>query len=265
MTSNLDLNKSDQYKLSIRLSTDGFSFAVCNYQTGNVIFSRNWAVNSRRSLAANVKSFLAENQELAGKFKHTSVLIDTLRYTTLPLEHYEDEQTEMLFYQNLPKKDNENILCNILGESNLVILFSIDKLTHQFIIDNFPEARIFVAVSPQVEELAGRCKQEQSNILFANLHPETTDVLCFRQGKLQTVNSYKTSTAEDRCYYIAGLWNILSYDSMADELHIVGETKLVDSVSDILKDMVKNISKTVVTEDGLAFDLQALLNCERQA
>ena len=262
MPDKLEFSKSNQYKLSIRLSTDGFYFAFRSMAGGVSSVCRSWSVNKRRSMAANVKNFLQENKELQNNFAQTTILIDTSRYTTLPLEHYQDEQTELLFYQNLPKKCNENILCNILGNHNLVVLFAVDKLTHQFIIDNFPGARIYASVSPLVEELALRSSQGENRKLYASLHNETTDVLSFANRRLQLVNTYPTLSADDRCYYIAGVWKLLGYDSQRDELRVIGAESLCAETLSIMREMVRDCGSLDEPAGGMPFDLVALHNCE---
>lgn len=122
MAQPIDFNKSEQYILSIRLSTDGFSFSIYHPQQESEVYFSASPVNTQRSMAANVKAYLTETEELKHPFKQVNILIHTSRYTTVPLELYEDEQTELLFYQNLPAQNNEVILCNILGKSNVVIL-----------------------------------------------------------------------------------------------------------------------------------------------
>ncbi len=117
MIEQFDLNNSEQYTLSIRLSTDGFSFSIYNPLQGNDFYFRVYPVNTQRSMAANVKAFLAATEELKHTFKQINILIQSERYTPVPLEFFEDEQMENFFYQNLPKQQNEVILCNILGKT----------------------------------------------------------------------------------------------------------------------------------------------------
>ena len=137
MIEKIDFSQSEQYTLSIRLSTDGFSFSIYNPLNGSDFFFHPYPVNTQRSMAANAKAFLAETEELKRPFKQVNILIHSERYTVLPFELYEDEQMESLFYQNLQKVNNETVLCNILGKSNTVILFGLDKLTHLFFSEHF--------------------------------------------------------------------------------------------------------------------------------
>ena len=189
MAQPIDFNKSEQYILSIRLSTDGFSFSIYHPQQSEEVYFSSSPVNTQRSMAANVKTYLTETEELKHRFKQVNILIHTSRYTTLPLELYEDEQTDLLFYQNLPPQNNEVVLCNILGKSNLVILFGLDKLTHLFLTEHFPNARLFASVSPITEYLAHKVKPSDCRKLFAIFHPESVEVIAFEKEKLLLLNT----------------------------------------------------------------------------
>ena len=54
MAQPIDFNKSEQYILSIRLSTDGFSFSIYHPQQESEVYFSASPVNTQRSMAANV-------------------------------------------------------------------------------------------------------------------------------------------------------------------------------------------------------------------
>lgn len=226
MAQPIDFNKSEQYILSIRLSTDGFSFSIYHPQQSEEVYFSSSPVNTQRSMAANVKAYLTETEELKHRFKQVNILIHTSRYTTLPLELYEDEQTDLLFYQNLPPQNNEVVLCNILGKSNLVILFGLDKLTHLFLTEHFPNARLFASVSPITEYLAHKVKPSNCRKLFAIFHPESVEVIAFEKEKLLLLNTYPISGLNDSCYYLLNIWQQAGYNQEDDQLYICGNNRV---------------------------------------
>lgn len=274
MTNNiLDYNKSEQYTLSIRLSTDGFSFSIYNPINGRDFFHRTYPVNTQRSMAANVKSFLAATEELKHPFKHVNILIHSQRYTIVPLELFEDEQMEKLFYQNIKEIKNEIVLCNILGKSNSVILFSLDKLTHLLLSEHFPSARFFSSISPQIEYLTIKSRLGNSRKMYVNIHPGNIDTICLDKGNLLLVNSYPTPNTNDINFYILNIWKQLVYDQRRDELHITGG---YDTRKEITKELQKYIShvysinpqaefvcsESNVKIEDIPFDIQSLILCE---
>ncbi len=265
--------QAEQYILTVRLSTDGFSFSVYDPQKKVYRLFRQVPVNSQRSMAANVKGFLADTPELGFHYGQTNILFHTLRYTTVPLELFEDEQMEIFFYQNLPERDNEIILCNVLGKSNVTILFAIDKLTHLFLSEHFPHARFFSTASPLVEYFTRLGKQANTPRVYACLHPADTEIFCMDRETLRLANTYATGNNDDRAYYLLNIWKQLGYDPEHDELHLTGlpedeRNKLVAFLRQFIRKIFVINPRTeyntasVYPIEAIPFDIQSLLICE---
>ena len=267
-----NLNQSVQYTLSIRLSTDGFSFSIYNPLNGNNVFFRSYPVNVQHSMAANIKQFLADTDEIKHTFKQINILVHTQRYTSVPLELYEDEQTELLFYQNLPQQKNEVVLCNILGKSNVVILFALDKLSHLFLSEHFPDARFFASISPLTEHFSIKSRAGNNYKLFAHLLSESIDLLAFDKGRAQLINTFPIKGMEDGCYYLLNVWKQLGYDPERDELHLSGVPEKRKDLAAMLHKYLRHIyiinpqAELHVSGEGQAdnipFDMQSLISCE---
>lgn len=60
MIETTDFNKSEQYTLSIRLSTDGFSFSVFNPLDEKGFSCEDYAINEELPLTANLKEAFAQ-------------------------------------------------------------------------------------------------------------------------------------------------------------------------------------------------------------
>lgn len=268
----IDLTKSEQYTLSIRLSTDGFSFSIYNPLGSSDFLIQIRPVNTQHSMAANVKQFLSETEEVKYPFRQTNILIHSTRYTVVPLELFEDEQMENIFYQNFAKINNEIILCNVLGKSNMVILFSMDKLTHLYLNERFPKVRFFSSVSPQIEYLASKSRLGNNRKLYANIQPQNIDVFCFENGKSLLLNTYSTANLQDKIYYLMNVWEQLKYDQERDEIHLTGLNQECCTLAESLRKYIRKVfiinpraefnqSETNRIED-IPFDIQSLLICE---
>lgn len=105
MIETTDFNKSEQYTLSIRLSTDGFSFSVFNPLGDGEFSYYDREVDESLSLTANLKQTFRELEWLKRPFRRVNVLMADKRFTFIPLEFFEDEQTEIIFYHNHPKRE----------------------------------------------------------------------------------------------------------------------------------------------------------------
>ena len=65
------------------------------------------------------------------------------RFTLIPLELFEDDQSEMIFYHNhTPERENETVKYNILKKNNAVVIFGMDKSTCPVLIRSVSRSTI---------------------------------------------------------------------------------------------------------------------------
>lgn len=256
----IDLNKSEQYILSIRLSADGFSFSIHHPQNEDVSYT-SYAVNSSYSMTANVKKMLATTEELGRSYQTVNVLIDTPRFTLVPFDLFEDEQTEEFFHLNFPKKENETILCNILGKNNVALLFGVDKHTHQLLAEQFPQARIFASISPLLEHFHTRSRENDTKNLYVHFHASQMDVFAFDKGKLLLTNTFQCKQIPDKVYYMLYIWQQLGFSQEKDQLWLAGNIEAEEELMTELNKFIRNV-KTFPKKENLSFDIQTLMICE---
>ena len=256
----IDLNKSEQYILSIRLSADGFSFSIHHPQNEDVSYT-SYAVNSSYSMTANVKKMLATTEELGRSYQTVNVLIDTPRFTLVPFDLFEDEQTEEFFHLNFLKKENETILCNILGKNNVALLFGVDKHTHQLLAEQFPQARIFASISPLLEHFHTRSRENDTKNLYVHFHASQMDVFAFDKGKLLLTNTFQCKQTPDKVYYMLYIWQQLGFSQEKDQLWLAGNIEAEEELMTELNKFIRNI-KTFPKKENLSFDIQTLMICE---
>ena len=259
MTS-IDFSKSEQYTLSIRLSADGFSFSIYHPQTDSDYTYSTYPVNKSYSLTANLKEFISATEAFKHSYKKTNILIDTPRFTFVPFELFEDEIQEDIFHYNFPPKDNETILCNILGKSNIALLFGINKHSHQLLHEHFPDARIFSCVSPLLEYFAVKSKEGNCRKLYAHLREELLETFVFDKGKLMLCNAFNCKKTADKVYYLLYIWQQQGLSQEKDQLHLVGDIENKEELLVELHKFLRNISFT--PKPNIPFDIQTFLTCE---
>ena len=258
---NIDFTKSEQYTLSIRLSADGFSFSIHPPQKEAEVFFSSYPVNVSYSMTANLKKMIQTTEALKYTYGQTNILIDTQRFTPVPFDLFEDEQTEQLFYQNFQRMDNETVLCNILGKSNIALIFGMDKHTHQLIHESFPHARIFACTSPLTEYFTYQSKGSNNRRLYVLFHPNRMEVFALDKGKLLLINSFNSKQNSDHIYYLLYVWQQLGYSQEKDQLFLIGDVESKDTLLTELKRFLRQV-EFLPTLSPLPFDIQSLITCE---
>lgn len=217
-----DFNNSEQYTLSIRLSTDGFSFSVYNPILDHSFYYIPYKIDRSLSMVANIKEMLQQNEFLKLTYKRIHIYIAQPDYIPVPFELFDEEEIEELYYQSHQKESNNLILHNILPKANVVMLYGLNKAVYQLLKEQFPEARFYSIASPLTEYFTGKSYLGNSKKLYAYLQGENLTVLCFERGKLLLLNSFVCKQTNDYIYYLLYIWKQLNYDQNRDELHLTG-------------------------------------------
>ena len=259
MIENTDFNKSDQYTLSIRLSTDGFSFSVFNPLGEGEYSFYDRQVDESLSLTANLKQTFREVEWLNRPYRRVNALIANKRFTFVPLEFFEDEQAETVFYHNLTKKDNELVQYDILHNNNIVVLYGVDKTSFTFLREQYADIKFHAQSSPLIEYYAAKSRLGTNRKMYVYLQTGSLNVYAYERGRLLLANSFDCKVNADRIYYLLYIWKELGLDQERDELHLSGN---LNEKKDLLAELRKFISRVFVMNPANNLDLQTINLCE---
>ena len=259
MIETLDFSKSTHYTLSIRLSTDGFSFSVLNPLEEDGQAFDEYALNESSSLTANLKQVFKEREWLRLPYRRVNILMANKRFTFIPLEYFEDEQAETIFYHNFPTQENETVQYNILHRNNTVVVFGMDKSAYNFLREQYPEAFFYAQASPFIEYFSSKSRLGNNRKMYVNLRKKATDVYCFERGRLLLANSFPCKALSDRIYYLLYAWKQLDFSQERDELHLTG---LLEQKDSLMTELRKYIRQVFITNPAHNLDLQAITQCE---
>lgn len=259
MIETTDFSKSEQYTLSIRLSADGFSFSVFNPLTDGDLSFFEHKVDESLSLTANLKQTFREIEWLNHPYRRVNVLMADKRFTFIPLEFFEDEQAEVVFYHNHPQRENELVQYNILPKNNIVVLFGMDKSTCSFLREQYPDIKFYSQASPFIEFFATKSRLGNSRKMYAHLRKDAVDIYAYERGRLLLANSFACKETNDRLYYLLYIWKQLGMEQERDELHLTGE---LSDKEQLLPELRKFIRQVFIMNPAANLDLQAINLCE---
>ena len=255
----IDFTKSKQYTLSIRLSTDGFSFSIYNPIHDDSFSVIEKEIDTSLSLTANLKAVFHESDFLGHSYKRVNIMLASKRFTIVPLDLFEEEQADLLFYHNHQKRENETVIYNILKKNNVVIVFGIDRSAYSFLTEQYPEARFYSQSTPLIEYFSVKSRLGNSKKMYVSVREEGIDIYCFERGHLLLANSFECSHTEDRIYYLLYAWKPLEFNQERDELHLTGT---LPDKEILMNELRKFILQVFIMNPATNIDMQALLTCE---
>ncbi|MBO7418620.1 MAG: DUF3822 family protein [Bacteroidaceae bacterium] len=252
-------SNSSQHILSIRFSADGFYFAILNPKAKEKSDSYTYyiyKVDESLSLTANLKQAINQLDWLSYTYQSVHIVIATRRFTLIPLDFFEDEQKETIFYHNFHPIDNEVVEYNILQKSNMVLLFGIDKALLSLLYEQFPEAQVQVQATPLIEYLATQNRQAKNRQMLCFVTNDSIIITAMEHRNLIFGNSFACNCTDDRLYYIMYCWKQLGMDQLHDEL------LLADNASDsstLQKELSRFIQHVTVLQSTY-LDLESFIS-----
>ena len=269
----IDFKKTRQYTLSIRLSTDGFCFAVHNPQTANEFAFLPYRIDPLKPLTANLKTAIEETDMLRHTYGTVNILLADAGYTLIPKEYYAEQHESELYQYNFASATNHDVVMhNRVGDEQAVALFAVEKQLHKYIIKQYPKATIYAAISPLINFGVERSYATGKKYCLLHLCKHSIDFMCYENAAPLFVNSFRYKDVADALYFLLNCWNTLGLSQTDDTLHVAGQSRQGKSLTKELEKFIQHIhvirpaeefhSTELARTDELPFDLQTLIACE---
>ena len=201
-----------------------------------------YVVKSGISMAANLREALkSAGLKQMGIIK-ALVLVDAPILLT-PVELFEEQKMAEMYNHSFPRKEQEQVLYNVLPDLNAVAVFSVNKDLKLVLDDNFADVRTTAAMSPVWRHLHRRSFTSTRNKLYGYLHDQKIDVFSFHQNRFKFYNQFETTRSADALYFLLYVWKQLMLSQERDELHLVGDglTDGQDELANKLRRYLQNV------------------------
>ncbi len=268
----IDFNKTRQYTLSIRLSTDGFCFTVYNPQVDNEYAYLPYRIDPLKSLTSNLKSAIDEIEMLQHPYGAVNVILADTNYTLIPKEYHAEQYEGELYRLNTSSITPPTLLRNVVGDEQIVILFDIEKQLYKYITTRYPKAQIHAAITPLVHFGIERSYAKDKRYCLLHVRKYHLDFMCYESASPLFVNTFHYRNTADALYYLLNCWGILNLSQTDDTLHIAGESRHTKDITKELRRFIQHIhiirpaeefhSTELARIDEMPFDLQSLIACE---
>lgn len=268
----IDISKTRLYTLSIRLSADGFCFAVHNPQVDGEYTFMPYQIDAQKSMLANIKAAVENIEILKQRYAAVNVLFADAPYTVIPKEYYDEECARDLYMQNFPATPSTTlVLYNTAGEGQAV-LFGVERRLHQFLAEHFPKACFYSSVTPLINYGVEKSFACERNFCLAHLNKHRVDLLCFNHGAPMFINTFDNRETSDTLYFLLNCWQCMALSQTDDTLHLAGVARNGKTLAEELGRFIKNVrflrpaeefhSSELARVNNMPFDLQTLIACE---
>jgi len=272
-----ELNPRGKGRIFIRIGQRHLSFSSLDMaQPESPVTYEPYVVKSGISMAANLREALKSAGLSQMGIIRALVLVDA-PILLIPVELFEEQKMAEMYHHSFPRKEQEQVLYNVLPDLNAVAVFAVSKDLHTVLDDNFADLSIMAALSPVWRHLHRRSFTGARNKLYGYFHEHKLDIFSFQQNRFKFYNQFEAARAHDALYFLLYVWKQLLLSTEHDELHLVGDLFAAESSSvqneqqwlvDELRRYLQNVyvinpsaefNRSPVTKiSGMPFDLMTL-------
>jgi len=252
-----------QYRLSILLSQDGFSFLVTHaetqqalkltsYKTLHTDFQHNDSAGWPDSGDKYFNHFYDAGFSLQ-KWQRVDIAIATHKITVAPAAFLTlDNQSDIMAMVHQVQPDEE-IITEPVFDLGPVIAIAAPRYLTEKCKTLFPGALIHCATSVFVKGLLRQHSKIISRQIFINVHLKYFEIVVIQGLRLIYLNSFRYTAASDVLYYVIFVLEQLGFSPSEEHLTVMGEISESDTVFAQLK-MYCGSLKTATRPDILQFN-----------
>jgi hypothetical protein len=238
-----DHNRTENYKLSIQVSLDGFYFSIIHPETKRLLALDHLAVNlsTEKFIGRRLEEWFINNEILRKKFEQTFIYYHTPKFTFIPSEFYSYEKQNKVAALVLGKQNGFIYKDNYLpgAEGNLV--FAVPSSLPDVLSQYVPGIKLFHPLYAMDQELHKTADNSGSNLLLY-FHGKSFYLLLYSAEQPVAVNSFSWFNSSDVLYYALSLMKQLKINPSSTALFLAGE---INTNSDMHNELKKYFKRTV--------------------
>jgi len=211
---------SGKYSVSIRLWSDGLSFAAHIPSETDSFFYTEIETDRTKPYLHAIKDIFFAHPFFSYVFKHTYVIVANRQYTLVPENIFIEKQKEQLM-SFIFASPEEQILYERFDDFESVVLFGIQPKVYDFFSRSLNNPIFTHAITAQLTQWRIQSLTTYPKQLYVALHKNTMDAACFYRDTLLFVNSFQVDDVADMLYYILYIWKQTGMDQQKDKLMLL--------------------------------------------
>lgn len=235
----VELNDSQHYTLSIRITSDGFCFCIFDNRHQKFIFFKNVA-----TISLDIELIKQQiNIDPIFNYPFAKIIIAYCgkHYTLLPEILFEENNKKELFGFNQPLTETEIIRYETICETEIVNIYSISENLFYFLKQKFPQAVILHQASTLINEAILSSKTQQIQSLHIDVYPDFFYATIVDNGNLILSNSFAYENTNEFIYFVISLFNRFELSLSEVNLFLSGNINKTSEEVRILRNYISHI------------------------
>lgn len=229
--------KPKEYRLSISIRRDGFSFLICHKKK---IMAYSYTIVHEEDRKNAFKAFL-DQELLQEKFDSVTIIIVTPKFTVIPSKLYDDTMWEEYANLNFQHDETESIISYESNAFDSVVLFPIETDFWAKCRSAFKEQDV-VSYIPNVAPVLEYASDFRSATLCLSVESNFFTAVYVKGKDLQFCNSFEFKNVNDFLFYLMNIVEQLHLNPLQLQVEVSGKISEKSSYFSAIQMFLKNVA-----------------------
>ena len=238
-----DPNFTIEYKLSIQVSLDGFSFCILDDIRKKFLVFKYFPfrINNASFLPQKTKKIIEQEEILAHKYKGIQILIENQWVSAIPNSEGFNENHELFLRQSFKLPSNSAFHISYNKAFDFALAFAYSGQLKALFDEKFESYKLLHQIEPTINKVSNGSLKKGTNC-FVNVSAQFFTLLIFDGKKLMLLNSFVFKNKKDFLFYLLSTLEGLGLNPYNINLHISGNIDEKGSINSLLEEYSLNVS-----------------------
>jgi hypothetical protein len=198
----LDINSTENYELSVQVSSDDISFCILDTLRNKFVMLRSYEPeDNSRFDPYRLNEIIRKDDFLTRRFRKTNIITPTSRSTLVPGPLFEDSRKEEYLDFNQKKNDRERVMISKIKNSDVYTIFSLQEGFADLLKGLFPEGNIMHSLKPLFQYVHFNRRSTGNNV-HIHFEKDYFDTVIFDPNELKFCNTFHFKSRSDIEYFV---------------------------------------------------------------
>jgi len=237
----LDINSTENYELSVQVSTDILSFSILDTIRNKYVLLRSFEADENKYFnASRLDELISKDDFLLKRYKKFNIVMPTGKFTLVPAQLFDPGKKDEYYSFNHVPEEGDLILSNKLADPDTYVIFSVSKPLYEVVTGRFPGVLPFHHIKPLMAHVS-HCKNSvNGNYIHIHIEKEFFNLIIFANDILKFCNSFSYRNYNDILYYVLNTFKNLEI-KQEETIHLSGYTEKYDDFSSAFSIYVRTL------------------------
>jgi Protein of unknown function (DUF3822) len=243
----LDINATENYELSVELSSHNLSFCILDGIRNKYILLRSFLPENQKKFTPDqMREIISNDDFLKRKYKKIHCVLSSPRFTLVPEALYDPGRKDEYFSFNHAISESSLILTDRLKDPDSYLLFAVSKPYAELVREFFPGSVTLHHLRPLFVQIRNERKSAGDNYIHAHIEADNFDLIIFSNNTLQLCNSFLYRNVSDILYHILNVFRNLNI-KQEETIILSGQVEKFDDLSSNLSFYIRHIKYAGLT------------------